>query len=181
MRESALALGLSASGSKESQDICFIPRGESYIDFIESRIGSLPEGEYIDKDQRVIGRHKGILRYTVGQRKGLGASFGKHMFITDISAKDNRITLRPAEETFAAGIEVGSLNFQRLEGADGEYDLQLKIRYAAAPVPCRVRIEGDRAYVSFSQGIRTPAPGQSAVFYSGDTLMLGGVIEKTHY
>ena len=81
VRESALALGLSASGSKESQDICFIPRGESYIDFIESRIGSLPEGEYIDKDQRVIGRHKGILRYTVGQRKGLGESFGKHMFI----------------------------------------------------------------------------------------------------
>lgn len=181
VRANAASLGLSAAASKESQDICFIPKGTSYVDFITQRIGALPEGNYIDRDGRVIGRHKGILSYTVGQRKGLGASFGKHMFITDISSESHAITLCEERDTYAKGILVGSLNFQRLPEGTEECDLEVKIRYAAKPVLSHVKIEGSSAYVEFSEPIRTPAPGQSAVFYAGEDLMLGSVIEKVIY
>ena len=129
----------------------------------------------------MIGRHKGILSYTVGQRKGLGASFGRHMFITEISPCDNSITLCEEKDTYAKGLCVSSLNFQCLGESIEECDLEVKIRYAAKPVLSHVKIEEERAYVEFHEPIRTPAPGQSAVFYEGDKLMLGSVIEKVFY
>lgn len=181
VRAKAAALGLSCASSKESQDICFIPKGASYVDFITERIGAFPEGNYIDRDGKVIGRHKGILSYTVGQRKGLGASFGRHMFITEITPHNNSITLCEEKDTYARGVCVSSLNFQRLPEGTEECDLEVKIRYAAKPVLSHVKIEGEQAYVEFSEPIRTPAPGQSAVFYQGEDLMLGSVIEKVIY
>ena len=176
VRSNASALGLSSASSKESQDICFIPKGTSYVDFIEKRIGTFPEGNYIDKEGKVIGRHKGILSYTVGQRKGLGASFGRHMFITEISPCDNSITLCEEKDTYAKGLCVSSLNFQCLGESIEECDLEVKIRYAAPPVPCHVTVEGDFAKVVFETPQRTPAPGQSAVFYQDGAIMLGGFI-----
>jgi len=182
VRQSAALLGLSASGSKESQDICFIPRGSSYVDFVEERLGISPAGEYVDKEGNKIGMHKGILHYTVGQRKGLGASFGRHMFITRISPEDNKITLCEERDTYAKGVSVSALSFQKTAPVEeGELELSVKIRYAAPPVPCRVRVKDGRAEVELSTAVRTPAPGQSAVFYTDGDLCLGGVIDKVYY
>ena len=182
VRQGASLRGLTASGSKESQDICFIPRGSSYVDFVEERLGKFPEGEYVDKEGNKIGVHKGIINYTVGQRKGLGASFGRHMFITGISSEDNKITLCEENDTYAKGISVKNLSFQKTAPVEeGELELSVKIRYAAPAVPCRVCIKNGNAQVELLEAVRTPAPGQSAVFYTDSDLCLGGVIDRVYY
>jgi len=180
IRERAAKIGLEAAASKESQDICFIPRGESYISIVESRLGKPLPGNYTDRDGNIIGRHGGIINYTVGQRKGLGASFGKHMFVTAIDPVTRNITLCPEEDTYARAITVGDLNFQKMAMPVGA-TLDVKIRYAAKPVAARVTFEEGRALAEFEELVRTPAPGQSAVFYDGDDLAFGGTIDGVIY
>lgn len=181
IREDAAALGLSSSGLKESQDICFIPRGESYVPFIENRIGKCAPGNYIDREGNILGAHKGIVNYTVGQRKGLGVALGRHMFITGIDADTGNITLSPESGTYASAVEISDLNYQKFEHTGGSAVLDVKIRYAAKPVRSEIEFRDGGALVTFENPVRTPAPGQSAVFYDGEDVMFGGVIEKVIY
>lgn len=177
VRQAALGEGIKAAEQKESQDICFIPDGD-YISFIEARRGKFPEGNFVDKQGNVLGKHKGIINYTVGQRKGLGIALGQPMFVTAIDAERNTVTLAPAGGEFSDCVSVSGLSFQALEGKDGIYDnLTVKIRYAAKPVPCKVIINNGHADVEFFTPQRAVTPGQSAVFYEGNKVAFGGFID----
>ncbi len=181
VREEARALGLSSAEAKESQDICFIPDG-NYADFMKSRGITAPSGNFVDADGKVLGQHKGILNYTVGQRRGLGIALGQRMFVSEIRPATNEVVLLPDGGSYAEGMTVTDLNFQLLpppaDGETVEYVLMGKVRYAAPPVPMRVKISGNTASVTFTEPIRAVTPGQSAVFYLDGAIAFGGVIEK---
>ncbi|MBQ4054865.1 MAG: tRNA 2-thiouridine(34) synthase MnmA [Clostridia bacterium] len=177
VRESAYSQGLKAASLKESQDICFIPGGD-YVSFIKKKTGEFPEGDFIDADGTVLGRHKGIINYTLGQRKGLGIALGQPMFVVAIDPVANTVTLAKSGEEYMSSFSVSGLVFQQQIEQNGEFDdLCVKIRYAARPVPCRVRIENGMASVSFLTPQRAVTPGQSAVFYRGDSVAFGGFID----
>ncbi len=170
--------GLSSAGAGESQDICFIPDGD-YISFL-LRNGAPSEafapGDFVGKDGRFLGRHEGIARYTVGQRKGLGIALGYPAFVTAIDPETKKITLSPKEGCLSSSMKVDSPVFQGMEKTEGRFLLKVKIRYAAPPVPCEVTIAGEKIEVFFEEPQRCPAPGQSAVFYRDDLVMFGGRI-----
>ena len=179
IRQEAEKEGLSVAKAPESQDICFIPDGD-YVSFIRKNsenTSGFAEGDFVNLSGDLLGRHKGLCHYTVGQRKGLGIALGYPAFVVDMDPETKQITLASAEDSYKKEILVGALVFQGLSECEaGEFDLTVKIRYAAPPVPCRVTIEQNLAKVVFETPQRTPAPGQSAVFYKDDILMLGGVI-----
>lgn len=160
----------------ESQDICFIPDGD-HASFIEAAVGKLPEGDFIDESGHVIGRHKGIVNYTIGQRKGLGISAGHPVFVCGIDAENNRVTVSDEEALFKTEFSCSSLNFAKSAPFEGMLHAQVKARYAAKPTDAEVTVSGGRAYVKTEVPIRAAAPGQSAVFYDGDDVLFGGFID----
>ncbi|MBR2460738.1 MAG: tRNA 2-thiouridine(34) synthase MnmA [Clostridia bacterium] len=180
VRARAAQLGLSSAGSKESQDVCFIPDGD-YVVFVESRSGKMPDGSFVDDSGKELGRHRGIINYTVGQRRGLGVAMGQRMFVSEIRAEKNEILLRPDGGKYCSSMVIDGLNYQLMppvpQGEVLECTLMGKIRYAAKPEPMKLRIEGASATVTFSEPIRAVTPGQSAVFYTEDNaIALGGFI-----
>lgn len=176
--EAARSDGLLAAERKESLDICFIGKDDDYASFIERRIGKFPEGDFIAPDGSVCGRHKGIIHYTVGQRKGLGVALGVPVFVKKIDGKENKIYLAESGNEYSDSLVLSGLNFVGLpETEELEGDLFVKIRYAAKPVPAHFKIDGETCRVDFPEKVRAVTPGQSAVFYDGDTLMFGGVID----
>ncbi len=177
IKERALKMGLRAADRGESREICFIPDND-YASYIESRIGKFPPGDYIFEG-RAVGRHKGIIHYTIGQRKKLGLALGKPVFITEINPESNTVSVAYSGSEFGNSIEVEGLNFQKMAPIDeGELELDVKIRYGAKPQRARVRIEKGRATVCFVEPVRAATPGQSAVFYDGDDVVFGGFISK---
>ena len=182
LRAEAFELGLTAADAGESQDTCFIPDGMSCRDYLSAHIGEDLSGDFVDAHGKVLGRHLGIQYYTVGQRKGLGIALGKPAFVTKIDPIAKTVTLRYAEDTFARRITLTDLNFVGdAPRTEGELRRTVKIRYAAPPVPATVCFAGEVATVEFDSPVRTPAPGQSAVFYDGDRLALGGIIDDVIY
>lgn len=179
LRQKAEKMALSSAKAKESMDICFLPEG-NYAAFVESRVGKCPAGNFVDKDGRVLGRHKGIIHYTVGQRKGLGIALGKPAFVSAIDPEKNTVTLVFAGDEYQSEMTVKDLNFQAVSPIeDGNFDnLFVKIRYAAPPVPCFVKVEDGVAKVVFESPARAVTPGQSAVFYTEEgTVAFGGFID----
>ena len=177
IRERAAALGYQAAEAKESQEICFIP-DDDYVGYMENILGKIfPEGDFLDENGTVIGRHKGLIRYTVGQRKGLGA-FGRPMFVSRLDPEANTVTLVPAGGEFSSSMTVSELNFLKLPPqSNGVLNTTVKVRYAATHAPCTVIFHGDTAEVRFASPVRAVTPGQSAVFYDGRDVLFGGVID----
>ncbi len=178
IREKASALGYKAAEAKDSQEICFIP-DDDYVGYIERALGkTFPEGDFLNEKGEIIGRHKGLIRYTVGQRKGLGA-FGQPMFVSRLDPEANTVTLVPAGGEFADTMTVSELNFGKLTPmTEGSLEATVKVRYSAKPVPCRIDFSGDTATVTFLGPVRAVTPGQSAVFYDGDDLLFGSIIGR---
>ncbi len=182
-KEDAYALakekGYSSADAKESQEICFIPDND-YAAFIENRIGKFPEGDFVDSDGRVVGRHKGLIHYTIGQRKGLGLAMKVPVFVTEIDPITNTVKVEPAGKEYKEGFCADSLNFQLEtepeEGEIREKEYLVKIRYAAKPAKAIVRYSNNMAEVTFAEPQRAVTPGQSAVFYDGERVMFGGFI-----
>lgn len=176
IRSKAAELGFSAAESKDSQDICFIPDGD-YASFLKAETGmTFPEGDFIDAEGKVIGRHRGVIHYTIGQRKGLGA-FGRPMFVKAIDPQSNTVTLVPSGEEYMDKTVIGELNFMKLpERTSGVINALCRVRYSAKPVPCRIRFEEDKAEIDFEGSVRAVTPGQSAVFYDDGGILFGGVI-----
>ncbi len=161
---------------KESQEICFIPDND-YASYIEREKGSFPEGDFVDSEGKKIGRHKGIIHYTIGQRKGLGISLGAPAYITKIDPQKNTVTVEKQSEVKSNSLCAVSLNSQLLPIEDGcKYTLDVKIRYAAKPMTADVTIENGIAKASFADSVRAITPGQSAVFYKDDKIAFGGII-----
>ena len=178
VRESARSANMPSADIAESEDVCFLP-DEDAIDFVRRVKGDMPEGDFINADGKILGRHKGIAAYTIGQRRGLGIAAGRRVFVTDIDPVKNTVTVGDDADLYKSRITVGKLNFQKLLPTEsGEYGLSVKVRYAAAPVAAKVTIDGETAKVCFSEPVRAAAPGQSAVFYDGDAIAFGGVIER---
>ena len=176
LREDARKMGLAAADKPESQEICFIPDGD-YAAYIENALGVIfPEGDICDTSGNVIGKHKGLIRYTVGQRKGIGA-YGKPMFVKKIDAEANRLILGASGDEYEDTLEADGLIFSGAEPFEGTIECEVKHRYHAPAVPCTVTVKDGIATASLHTPARAITPGQSAVFYDGDRILFGGFIK----
>lgn len=176
IRTIAAAAGFSAASAKDSQEICFLPDGD-YASFVASLPGFTDkEGDFLDIHGNMIGRHKGIIHYTAGQRKGLGA-FGKPMYVKRICPQDNTIILCTAQERFADSLTATDLTWCSGSAPAEEFEATVKIRSTSKPAPARITLSGDTASVVFETAQLSPSPGQSAVFYEGDCVLGGGFIK----
>ena len=168
---------------KDSQEICFIKEG-NYADYIKNRGGKSPAGDFVDMQGRVLGRHGGLLSYTVGQRKGLGITFGKPMFVIRLDAAKNQVVLGDDKDLFNRTVYLENTFLSCYDDGKGalpeEWEglaVTAKIRYGAQLASARLESCGaDRLRLLFDQPQRAAAAGQSAVFYSGDRLLGGGFI-----
>lgn len=180
VREIAAAEGLSINSKSDSQDICFVPNGD-YVSFIEQYTGrpSAP-GDYIDENGNVIGKHKGVLHYTIGQRKGLGVSFGVHRFVSHLDPERNTVTLSDESKVFCRTLEAFDLCMISGENLISPIRVQAKIRYAHKPSPAVVSPMGGRSVrVVFDTPQRAITPGQAVVFYDGDNVLGGATIASS--
>ncbi len=178
IKEKSKEMSLSAADRDESQEICFIPDND-YASYIEKNYKSSPQGDFVDINGNTLGRHKGILHYTVGQRKGLGIALGERAFVKRIDSESNKIVIsRQSESDIGESeFEICDLVFSGLEEkTEGSVELFVKVRYLALPVKASVTFKRGGAKVELSEK-RVVTPGQSAVFYDGDTVMLGAFIK----
>ncbi len=174
VRSSARKVGISASEKPESQDVCFLPNGK-YAEFVESRKGISMPGNFIDGYGKTLGKHRGIIHYTVGQRRGLGIALGQRMFVSELNATDNTITLLPDGGKDCRTAVLHNLNFQKLPPtSSGEITASIKIRYAAPPVPCKISFKESGTEIEFLSSVKSVTPGQSGVVYQNDEIIFGG-------
>ena len=169
--------GLVNARKPDSQDICFVPDGD-YANFLESVMGvAAVPGSFIDKHGNVLGTHKGIIHYTIGQRKGLGLSFEKPKYVIGKDKKTNTVTLGDEEDLYSNSMTVGDVNFISIDQLKEPMNVSVKTRYTQRETPAVLRplSNGDIA-VTFSSPQRAATPGQAAVFYDGDTVVGGGTI-----
>lgn len=176
VREMARARALKNSDARDSQEICFIPEGDDYKEFLRRRGLRPPGGDFVDRDGNVLGQHGGILDFTIGQRKGLGIALGKPAFVTAIDSDTNRVVLGSNEDLFRREI-FSEENVLTNESWLEDEGLTAKIRYASKPAPVRLeRVGDDRIKACFDEPQRAATPGQSIVFYKGDLVIGGGFI-----
>ena len=176
VRAFADSVGISAADRPDSQEICFLPDG-NHADFIESVAGKCPEGDFVDEEGHPLGRHRGIIRYTVGQRKGLGIALGERVFVTAIDAEKNTVTLSPTH-TGRARIDLADVVCTGLAVAGEPVKLraEVKIRYTAPLAWAEATVYPDgTASLIFDSPVKA-APGQSAVAYRDGTVLFGGII-----
>ncbi len=178
VREMAKDIGLAVASKPDSQEICFVEDND-YGRFIEEKNGTkIRPGNFVDLDGNVLGKHKGIIHYTVGQRKGLGIAFGRPMFVVGIDVSKNQVILGDENQVFRDTLTAFDLNFISIESLDGEMRVNAKIRYSAKEAPAVISPIGEgRVKVLFDTPQRAITPGQSVVFYDGDIVVGGGVIE----
>lgn len=178
VREIAAAHGFESADRKDSQDICFLPDG-NYADFIRRYAGYVPTpGKFVDLDGNVLGNHPGMLHYTIGQRKGLGIALGRPMYVCDKNAATGDVVLCDDEQLYSRTLTAKSVNFIPFDRLTAPIRVQAKIRYAHTAAPATITPTEDGAVlVEFDQPQRAIAKGQSVVFYDGDLLVGGGIIE----
>ncbi len=178
IRKIAADEGFVSAHKSDSQDICFIPDGD-YVSFIEKNTTeSFPEGDFIDPNGAVLGKHQGIIRYTVGQRKGLGIALGRPMFVSEKNTLNNTVTLCDDAELYKTTLTAHSANFVAVERLTEPTRLMAKIRYRHTPAWATVTQTSNTTFkVEFDLPQRAIARGQSVVLYDGDTLVGGGIIE----
>ncbi len=170
--------GLLNARKPDSQDICFVPDGD-YARFIEEQLGRTAEpGDFVDRDGRVLGRHRGIIRYTVGQHRGLGLSLPEAMYVCAVDAGSNRVVLGRQEDLFRREVQVRDFSWVSGESPDGAIRCTAKLRYAHRPQPAWAEPAGDRVLLTFDEPQRAATPGQAAVLYDGDEVLGGGTIES---
>jgi tRNA-specific 2-thiouridylase len=171
--------GFTSASAKESQDICFIPDGD-YARYISEKCGEAAKGSFIDENGQFLGEHRGIIHYTIGQKKHLGIALGEKMTVSEINAENNTVTLiKSGEYIPASGIIFSGVNFQYLTSLeiDEITELTVKVRYSATPRKTELKVENGVVSAHFERAFPEPAPGQSAVFYdSSDRIICGGVI-----
>ncbi len=177
VRDIAKRLGLTSALRPESQEICFIGNGK-YVDFIKDVLPeALKPGPIVNMDGRVIGKHKGLAYYTIGQRKRLGISASKPLYVIDIQRKDNTIVVGRMEDAMKKTFRVKELNWISIELLQEPLRAGVKVRSTMKEEPAKIiPVEEQEIMVEFDEPQWAPAPGQSAVFYDGDIVIGGGVI-----
>ena len=177
VRAAAESAGFVTARKRDSQDICFIPDGD-YSAYIRRHTGKdYPAGDFVGTDGRVLGRHSGIINYTVGQRRGLGISLGERAYVCGIDAAANTVTLGRNDELFTDTVHIRDINMVSLPDIEGSLRAEAKLRYSHRPQPVLVTRGGeDGLLLKFDTPQRAVTPGQSAVIYLGDTVVGGGVI-----
>ena len=203
VREIAAQAGLPVAGKKDSQEICFVPDG-SYASFIEdylrkgtdaqksaalgerstfaasgeaAPLSLPPEGFFVDEEGNRLGRHKGIIHYTIGQRKGLGLAMGHPVFVKEIRPDSNEVVISEEDALFSSRILCGDVNYMGVPDLRKGETLRCmaKVRYHHSPQEAVMEAIGpDQVMVSFKEPVRAPAPGQSAVFYDDNDCVIGG-------
>lgn len=176
IRQLAEENGLINARKPDSQDICFVPGGD-YAGFIERHTGrTFPAGNYIDERGNVIGKHKGYIHYTIGQRKGLEAAFGEPMYVCGKNPADNTVTLRPGG-VFAQTVIAEDVNLISIPDIKGEMRVTARVRYNMPAAAGVLSACGDsRIKVEFDAPVSAPAEGQALVTYDGDVVIGGGKI-----
>lgn len=177
-RELARSKNLQNAEKKDSQEICFVEPSENYVEYIKNLGFDSEPGHFIDKNGRVLGEHKGIVNYTVGQRKGLGIALGKPAFVTAIDYDKNTITLGDNDDLFTN--TVISCDNVFAYGEANDYDgmkVIAKVRYSAQLSEAVIKVDGNKITTTFLIPQRAATPGQSIVFYIKDHVIGGGFIE----
>ena len=177
IRAIAAKRGLAVAGKPDSQEICFVPDND-YGSFIEKNTDMpLSPGNYVDKNGRILGRHRGIIHYTVGQRKGLNLSMGHPVFVTEIRPETNEVVIGEAEDVFTDTVYCNQLNYMALSDFDERKELLGKIRYGHRGESCTVKKIGrDLLECRFLKPVRAVTPGQALVLYDGEYVAGGGTI-----
>ncbi len=177
VRELARENGFVSSDRPDSQDICFVPDG-NYRAFIENFTGKTFEpGDFIGTDGKIWGRHNGIIGYTVGQRKGLGISAPAPLFVIRKSVEENRVYLGSNDELFSKQVKAKEINLIAVERLDSPLRVTAKARYSQKETAATLVQTGETtAVIEFDEAQRAATPGQSVVFYDGDTVVGGGII-----
>jgi len=177
IREMARDFGLDCADAPDSMEICFVPDGD-YAAYIAQRGYTPKAGHFLSPDGADLGPHQGVLHYTVGQRKGLGISFGKPMFVTKIDPISNTVTLGENGSQYASSLIAGKVNLISADTLEAPISAQVKVRYQAPPAPARLTpLDNGKIRVDFQEPQRSVTPGQAAVFYDGDLVLGGGIIE----
>lgn len=177
VREFAAGLGFNNAHKHDSQDICFVPDGD-YASFIERfRSTEFPEGDFISADGEILGRHSGVIRYTIGQRKGLGLSFGKPMYVCAKSVENNTVTIADESALFSSTLTANDFNWISCEAPSTPIRVTAKTRYRAKEAPAYAVSNPDGTVtVTFDEPQRAIAAGQAVVLYDGDIVVGGGTI-----
>lgn len=179
VRKIAEEKGFLNAGKPDSQDICFVPDGK-YAEFLEHFTGkAYPEGNFLSMDGTTLGKHKGIVRYTVGQHKGLGISSEEPLYVKEINTKENSVTLCKEQELYSKEVIVRDINWIAGEAPKGEIRCKAKIRYRQKEQWATVMLIGETTVkIVFDEPQRAITPGQAAVLYNGDIVLGGGTISK---
>lgn len=181
VRELARARGFVTAAKPESQDICFVPDGD-YAGFIEGRCGAdtaFNPGEIVDREGRVLGEHAGLIRYTIGQRKGIGVAAREPLYVLGKDASANRLIVGFRDELLSSGVVARDVNLIGGDAWEAPREVQVKTHYRQRPVAATVEMSGDdELTVVFDELQSSAAPGQSAVLYDGDEVLGGGTIVR---
>ncbi|MCD8013078.1 MAG: tRNA 2-thiouridine(34) synthase MnmA [Lachnospiraceae bacterium] len=177
IRALAEQIGLPVAHKPDSQEICFVPDGD-YAAFIEKNSEQIPPpGNFVTADGKILGTHRGITHYTIGQRKGLNLALGRPVFVTEIRPETNEVVIGEAEDVYMDHLICDHLNFMSVSDIPDELRVTAKIRYNHAGASAVVRrISSDQAEVLFDGPVRAVTPGQAVVFYDGEYVAGGGVI-----
>lgn len=177
VREIAERINLRVANKPDSQDICFVPDGD-YAEFIDTVLDEkIPAGNFVTLDGKVLGQHKGITHYTVGQRKGLGLALGYPAFVIEIRPETNEVVIGNNEDSMSNYVRANRLNFMSVEGLDGEKRVWAKIRYNHKGAWCTIKMtDEDEVLCTFEEQQRAITPGQAVVFYDGEYVLGGGTI-----
>ena len=177
IKAKAKEMALPGADAAESQEICFIP-SDDYVSYIEERLGAFPKGDFKDDLGKTVGRHEGIIRYTVGQRKGLGIALGRPIFVGGKSVSDNTVTLCSDRELYKRELTATGINLLIDDTLEAPARVEAKIRYRHTAAPATVRRIGeDRLMLCFDEPQRAIAAGQSLVLYDGERVIGGAIID----
>ena len=174
-RRMAREMGLANTARYESQDICFIP-DNNYRSFIAEHIPSQP-GDIIDTDGKILGKHKGLAYYTVGQRQGLGLASDKRLYVLKLDAKSNRLVVGSHDQLSSNKLVASQLSWISGKAPEDSRDITAKVRYKSPETAASLHLNNGTAEVRFSQPQWAISPGQAIVFYQGEAVSGGGIIE----
>ena len=181
IRAIAEKIHLPVAHKQDSQDICFIPDGD-YAGFIERETGAtFKPGNFVDTEGKILGTHKGIIHYTVGQRKGLGLTAATPLFVKELRPETNEVVICQSEQLFESECYVKDMNYMGISelNAGEEVEAIGKVRYSHKGAPCKLRLlEDGRVLCRFAEPQRAMTPGQAAVFYRDDYVLCGGIIDR---